>query len=215
MPVQILRPGVQGPCQLPGRGVAGVLDGKPDRLLRADRVPLVEGGGRGGVDAAGQQPVGVGPEHLHRRMEQRAPALPVILLACRLAQEDDELGLREAGERPGRRAPGPRAKRAFELGDGLGGSQSFRGQTCTDRCCEGAWQVVGRVPMEGEPAQSRQSGIGSASTLAWRIPASLAWIRVRSSGIRSSYVASRSSGCRKSRDSGLWRSTLASSASRR
>ena len=42
--VQIQRLGAQGPGQLLGRGVAGVLDGEADRLLRTDRVHGVEAG---------------------------------------------------------------------------------------------------------------------------------------------------------------------------
>ena len=44
VPVQIQRLGVQGPRQLLGRGVAGVLDGEPDRLLLTDRVPVAGDG---------------------------------------------------------------------------------------------------------------------------------------------------------------------------
>ena len=91
---------------------------------------------------------------------KRAPALPVILLGRRLAQEDDELGLRVAGHGLGVGDPVPQRQRPFELGDRLGGSQSLRRQPGAHRRRQGAGQVVGGVPVEGEPAQGRQPGIG-------------------------------------------------------
>ena len=66
MPVQVLRLGDQGKRQLLTRGVAGVLDRPPDRLLPSDRRLGHTRYAERGVDARGEQPVGVGSEHLYR-----------------------------------------------------------------------------------------------------------------------------------------------------
>ena len=61
------------------RGVAGVLDRPPDRLLPSDRRLGHTRYAERGVDARGEQPVGVGSEHLYRRAgpgRTRAPRHP-------------------------------------------------------------------------------------------------------------------------------------------
>ena len=109
MPVQILRPGVQGPCQLLGRGVAGVLDGKPDRLLRARSRPP-DGRrwprrSRRGWPATGRGRARASPPRYGAACAS-APRHP-----ARLPTRPGGRRARPAGGRrePGRRGPGPRA----------------------------------------------------------------------------------------------------------
>ena len=128
----------------------------------------------------------VGSEHVHRREDQGVPALPVALVGCRLAQEDEDLGLRAAGDRLGVGDPVPQRQSAFELGEGLGGSQPLRRQPGPDRRCQGPGQVVGGVPVEGEPAQRRPPGIRVGVDPGLEDLGQPGVDPVRSSGIRSS-----------------------------
>ena len=160
MPVQVLRLGDQGKRQLLTRGVAGVLDRPPDRLLPSDRRLGHTRYAERGVDTRGEQPVGVGSEHLYRGADQGVPALLVTLLGSRLAQEEDDLGPRVAGHGLGVGNPVPQRQCPFELDECLGGCQTLRRQSGANRGRQGPGQVVGGVPMEGEPTQRRHPGIG-------------------------------------------------------